>query len=963
MKNTIFILVIAVITFSSFFAQEVKNKSDENTKSGSIKTPNETQAANEKVEFKNETGNSILTITDEGNNKGSITLPVMSAAPSNTSNKLYNEGGTLKFNGSSLGSGNGAGEINSLTDAKYDGSSLFLGSGSGANDDETNNQNTAIGKNALFSNLSGSSNTAIGFEALNSNTSGSSNLAFGSFALNSNIDGSNNIAIGHQALNGNTDGSFNMAIGTFSLFSNTTGESNLGIGYRTGFHNSTGIRNVVYGQEANFFNTSGSFNTIIGFNAGRGTSHHFKSGNIFIGYQAGYNEIGSNKLYLENSNSNSPLIWGDFALDSLQINGNLHVTGNITSDGLSIGAAEINDLADAKTNSNNLYLGSQAGNSDNGTPTSNTALGILALYGNTANGNTAVGKWALSGNISGASNTGIGSDVMLNNTTGNSNVAIGGFANYFNQEGSNNTIIGVEAGRGTAVHSKSGNVFIGHQAGYNEIRDNRLYIENSNSDKPLIYGNFESDSVKINGRAHVTTSLSVGSQTKAIVPNSVAFGENTETHGLSGLAAGKDNLSWGFYSSAFGLGTRAMAYVGTAIGRYNVGSALAVFSEWNETDPIFEIGNGTDNANRSNALTVLKNGNVGIGPSAPTASLHVDAVNGVVFNGLTTGEIPIEGSGSRMMWYQGKSAFRAGSVQTQWDDTNIGSYSTAFNYRTTASGTYSFAAGYQTEASGQRSTAMGSNTIASGLHSTALGSNTEATGDFSTSIGRYVRAAGNGTIFIGDNSVNTIQQATIDNRFAARFANGYKFYTNSTLTSGAEMLAGANSWSTVSDSTKKDNFLKVDGEEVLSKISNFNLRSWNYKGQDPTKFRHYGPMAQEFFTAFGNDGIGTIGNDTTIASADFDGINFIAIQALEKRTKEQEISIKNQLSSIESLVERINELEKEKQELAMINMEFRKQNQELKNVNFELQNDIKLIKSIISNFEKEQQIIKTAELN
>ena len=114
--------------------------------------------------------------------------------------------------------------------------------------------------------------------------------------------------------------------------------------------------------------------------------------------------------------------------------------------------------------------------------------------------------------------------------------------------------------------------------------------------------------------------------------------------------------------------------------------------------------------NRSNAFTVLKNGNVGIGPSAPTSSLHIDAVNGVLFDGLTTGGIPAEGSGSRMMWYQGKSAFRAGSVQTQWDDANIGEYSAALNFRTEASGTYSFATGYQTEASGQRATAMGSET-------------------------------------------------------------------------------------------------------------------------------------------------------------------------------------------------------------------------------------------------------------
>jgi hypothetical protein len=61
------------------------------------------------------------------------------------------------------------------------------------------------------------------------------------------------------------------------------------------------------------------------------------------------------------------------------------------------------------------------------------------------------------------------------------------------------------------------------------------------------------------------------------------------------------------------------------------------------------------------------------------------------------------------------------------------------------------------------------------------------------------------------------------------------------------------------------------------------IGSWHVKGT-PMTDRHYGPMAQEWFSAFGNDGIGTIGNDTTLASADVDGVLCIAVQALEKRT-------------------------------------------------------------------------------
>jgi hypothetical protein len=73
---------------------------------------------------------------------------------------------------------------------------------------------------------------------------------------------------------------------------------------------------------------------------------------------------------------------------------------------------------------------------------------------------------------------------------------------------------------------------------------------------------------------------------------------------------------------------------------------------------------------------------------------------------------------------------------------------------------------------------------------------------------------------------------------------------------------------------------------VLRKIRGFELSSWNFIGHDPKNFRHYGPMAQDFFAAFGHDGVGEIGSETTINSGDMAEILMIAVQALEKRTAE-----------------------------------------------------------------------------
>ena len=56
--------------------------------------------------------------------------------------------------------------------------------------------------------------------------------------------------------------------------------------------------------------SSGSLNTFIGYAAGEDNITGF--GNVFLGFKAGYNETGSNKLYIANS-SVTTLIYGDFS--------------------------------------------------------------------------------------------------------------------------------------------------------------------------------------------------------------------------------------------------------------------------------------------------------------------------------------------------------------------------------------------------------------------------------------------------------------------------------------------------------------------------------------------------------------------------------------------------------------------------------------------------------------------------
>lgn len=296
--------------------------------------------------------------------------------------------------------------------------------------------------------------------------------------------------------------------------------------------------------------------------------------------------------------------------------------------------------------------------------------------------------------------------------------------------------------------------------------------------------------------------------------------------------------------------------------------------------------------------------------AAPHASalLHVDAGTSSTKGLLVTGEflpsapLPNLGTGSRLMFYPGKAAFRAGyAVGTRWDNANVGSYSAAFGNSNTASGQTSLATGEGSIASGVASLAMGVTATASatgsiaigtvvsasGFRSMAFGTNTTASSDYSTAMGYLMNANRRGVFAIGDTDPNNegAMASSLDDAFIARFWNGFYLLTSgNTVRTGVQIAHGGNAWTTICDVDRKENFEPLNGEDVLQKISKINFTSWNYKQQDPQTYRHYGIMAQDFYNAFGKDKYGTIGNDTTVNPVDMIGIDMAAIQALEKRT-------------------------------------------------------------------------------
>lgn len=116
-----------------------------------------------------------------------------------------------------------------------------------------------------------------------------------------------------------------------------------------------------------------------------------------------------------------------------------------------------------------------------------------------------------------------------------------------------------------------------------------------------------------------TTAMGSGSVASGF--NSTAMGSSTSASGVNSTAMGDITNAVGFYSTAMGHRTNAEAAYSTAIGRYNIGGGNT--ESWIETDPLFEIGTGSGTI-RANALTVLKNGNLGLGTHTPQERLHID---------------------------------------------------------------------------------------------------------------------------------------------------------------------------------------------------------------------------------------------------------------------------------------------------------------------------------------------------
>jgi hypothetical protein len=316
------------------------------------------------------------------------------------------------------------------------------------------------------------------------------------------------------------------------------------------------------------------------------------------------------------------------------------------------------------------------------------------------------------------------------------------------------------------------------------------------------------------------------------------------------------------------------------------------------------------------------------GPGGHTPAFFKVFQNGsfVATGNLGIGVSPMQGKGYRTSWDSYKGAFRSGYADNEWDDATVGFFSWAGGSNSTAEGLYALAFGDTNFARSTSSIAFGSgnevkgaagfsagagnrvcdtygvalgNNAKSGgplingkcdpdtfnirgLAAIAIGYNVTADQDHTTAMGKFASNNGwSGTFIWSDGSAQQSADTfrnTANNEFAARATGGFRFRTNLGGTTGCNLPAGSGVFNCTSSRYTKQNFLAVNGEDVLARLRNVPVTTWNYISEG-AESKHMGPMAEDFYQAFG---LGT--SNTAIGVQDLAGVSLAAVKSLDART-------------------------------------------------------------------------------
>jgi hypothetical protein len=238
----------------------------------------------------------------------------------------------------------------------------------------------------------------------------------------------------------------------------------------------------------------------------------------------------------------------------------------------------------------NTYLGNSAGKVATGYY--NTYVGNQTGWSGAGNNNSFFGSftgWFCSGsenclfgvstgrNIGGTMNVIMGNDAGRGDT-GSSysyNCIMGYQAGYVLDTGSSNVMLGFKSGYSNEVGS--GNVFLGNQSGYFETGSNKLYIDNSDEVNPLIYGDFNTDQLTLNGHVGInvapSSSFRLNIQSDYSGVNSICSSSEGYVNAVVGQAGGGTTRNVGIFG--YTTTSSGVRWAGYFLGDINVTGTVA----------------------------------------------------------------------------------------------------------------------------------------------------------------------------------------------------------------------------------------------------------------------------------------------------------------------------------------------------------------------------------------------------
>jgi hypothetical protein len=530
-----------------------------------------------------------------------------------------------------------------------------------------------------------------------------------------------------------------------------------------------------------------------------------------------------------------------------------------------------NPLSLSQSSSTPTITGTNGGNGNGVNGISSTATGV---YGTTAgtsglvNGSAAVlgdsqtyyGVWGSSksaNGVVGSSSTGSGVYGITAGSSGLVNGAaavVGDTQTYYGVWGSSKTNDGVvgtsDSGYGMFAQTNTGAFAIWGKGGKTGVFGQTLSADDSG-----VLGSNDASSA---------------------TPNQAAAGVfGLSQHGWGVLARG-DDASHGGVSAFSQNGTGVLGQTGNAAvaaGVFNNYAGGKILSGQSITvEKFFVDGNGSIG------------GGFVVQPATFNGKPAPSIVGGFAGNSVTAGKA-------------GATVF-GGGFQTP--DAATADFATVAGGNTnTASGPSStVGGGGGNAASGVLATVSGggSNT-ASGDNSTIPGgdSNT-ASGKNSFAAGRLAQANQDGAMIFANGNVNpwvafgpNIFEVFASGGATFDFAEpaGTKYIAFNTIpgaliftSTGAYLSTPAGVWTNSSDRNLKTNFTTLDAKDVLSKVAAMPIQQWKYK-LEPDGKKHIGPMAQDFYAAFG------LGDDDKhIGTVDESGVALAAIQGLNQKLEE-----------------------------------------------------------------------------